>query len=327
MRIAIFGLGAVGGYIAARLAASGHDVSAVARGTTLSAIREHGLTLKIAGDTQHARIRVSDRPSDLGAQDLVISTAKATAPSVLAEGLVPLLGPDTGVVFAQNGIPWWYGIGLSASRLKAPDLSHLDPAGALQRVVAPGRIMGGVIQSSNEMIEPGVVKNETPSNNALLVGEADDRRTARVEVVRSVLVGAGIGSPEVPDIRQAIWRKLMTNMSASVLCLITGKRLPIVREDARIGALYLRAAGEGKAIATAHGIDVSSFDPAAVARGVPNHLPSIRQDYERGRAMEIDAIVLAPLLFARSAGLDTPSLDAIAAIATRMAIEKGLYQG
>lgn len=326
MRIAIFGLGAVGGFLAARLASAGHDVSAVARGTTLTALRSGDLTLRIAGETVSARVTASDRPADLGPQDLVISTAKATAPAVLAKGLVPLLGRDTAVVFAQNGIPWWYDIGLSPSRPRPPDLGHLDPGGALRRAIAPERIIGAVIQSSNEMVEPGVVQNESPKNNALLVGEADDRQTPRIAMLREMLEAARIGSPAVPDIRLAMWRKLMVNASASVLSLITGRRLPIVKEDPYIGDLFERAARDVIAAAGAHGIDLSGFDPVAFRQGPQNHMPSIRQDYDRGRSMEIDAIVMAPGLFARAAGVETPSLDAIAAIARRMAIERGLYQ-
>jgi len=327
MRIAVFGLGAVGGYIAARLAAAGHQVAAVARGSTLEAIREHGLRLKVGGETLHVRLTASDRSSDLGPQDLVISTAKATAPTTLAEGLAPLIGRDTAVVFAQNGIPWWYAVGLPASLPRPPDLSHLDPDGALRRVVATDKIIGAVIQSSNEMVEPGLVVNATPARNAVLIGEANDRKTDRIVQLRNLLAEANIAAPEVSDIRQAIWRKLMINMSASVLCLITGQRLPIVRDDERIGELFGRVAREGIAIATAHGMDVSVFDPESLRRAPQDHMPSIRQDYDRRRPMEIDTIVRAPQLFARAAGLETPSLDAIAAIATRMAIDRGLYRG
>lgn len=326
MRIAVFGLGAVGGFMAARLAAAGHDVAGVMRGPALAAIREKGLTLRMGEKQETVRIRASDDPATLGLHELVISTAKATAPAALAAGLTPLLGPETPVVFAQNGIPWWYAIGLPTSRPKPPDLSHLDPGGALHAAIAPQRIIGAVVMSSNEMVEPGVVQNETPTGNSLLIGEADDRQSPRIESLRAALIAAGIGSPVVPDIRTAIWRKLMINMSASVLCLITGRRLPIMRDDPRIAELFLRVAAEGKAIATAHGADVSAFDPATWRKSPQNHMPSIRQDYDRGRPMEIDAIVRAPQLFARAAGLDTPSLDAIAAIATRMAIDKGLYR-
>lgn len=327
MRIAVFGLGAVGGFIAARLAAAGHDVSGVMRGAALAAVQERGLTLHQGDRTETVRIRAADRPQALGPQELVISTAKATAPTALAEGLSPLLGRDTPVIFAQNGIPWWYATGLAASRPRPPDLGYLDPDGALGRAIAPERIVGAVIQSSNEMTEPGVVHNESPTSNALLIGEPDNRQGRRIEELRSTLIGAGIGSPVVPDIRQAIWRKLLVNATASVLCLITGRRLPIMREDAAIGALFVRAATEAKAVAIAHGIDVSAFNPASTMANLTNHMPSIRQDYDRSRAMEIDAIVRAPLLFARAAGIETPSLDAIAAIATRMAIDRDLYRG
>lgn len=326
MRIAVFGLGAVGGFMAARLASAGHEVSAVARGKALLALREHGLTLRVGDETERVRIKVSDNASDLGAQDVVLSTAKATAPSVLAKGLAPLLGNDTTVIFAQNGIPWWYNIGLSSSRPRPPDLTHLDPEGALHATIAPERIIGAVIQSSNEMVEPGIVQNASPASNALMIGEIDDRQSSRITTLREMLEAARIGSPVVPDIRLALWRKLMVNASASVLCLITGSRLPIVKDDVYIGDLFERVARDVIAAAKAHGIDLSGFDPAQFRKGPQNHMPSIRQDYDRGRSMEIDAIVMAPGLFARAAGIDTPSLDAVASIARRMAIERGLYK-
>src|SRR6478735_9480359 len=152
MRICVFGAGAIGGNFAARLAAAGNDVSVVARGQHLEAIRANGLTL-IAGDRKIvARVQASDRPADLGPQDVVISTLKATGLGALAAGVGPLLGADTAVVFAQNGIPWWYGHGLADSRPPAPDLSRLDPDGALARAVGLERTLGGAITSPNHVV-------------------------------------------------------------------------------------------------------------------------------------------------------------------------------
>ena len=325
MRIGIFGLGAVGGYLGARLAAAGHSVSVVARGPTLAALRTQGLVLKSAGATIGGAVTASDNPLDLGSQDVVFSTAKATDPEGLARGLAPLLGPETPVVFAQNGIPWWYGHGLARGRPKPPDLAHLDPSGAL-KAIGIERAIGAIIMYGSEMQEPGIAIDTNPKSNVLLIGEPGDQATSRIRALRAALNGAGVGSPDVPDIRQAIWRKLMINMSASIIALMTGNKLSSISKDARLAALYVRMAREAASIAVAHGIDMTGFDPASWLPNAPNHTPSIRVDFERGRAMELDPIVLTPLDFARVAKIDTPSLDAVAALAVRHALDKGLLR-
>lgn len=324
MRIAIYGLGAVGGTMAAKLAAAGHDVSAVARGATLEAIKRDGIVLESAKGTIRQKIRASDRPGDLGPQDLVITTVKATNPAALAETLPPLLGPETPVVIAQNGIPWWYAMGLAPSRPAPPDLAYLDPGGKLKRELG-ARTIGGIIQFASEMREPGIARDTNPKLDGVLLGEPSDARTPRVVRLRAVLNEAGMTSPEVPDIRQAIWRKLMINMTASMLATATGRTLAVVPADPRLSALYLRAAREAVAIATAHGIDLSTFKPEAWLSTASEHTPSILVDLQRGRPMEIEAMLAIPLAFARTAGVDTPTLDAIAGLLVRQAIDKGLY--
>src|SRR5260370_26093204 len=191
MRICVFGAGAMGGNFAARLAEAGNEVAVVARGAHLEAIRAKGLTL-LAGDRKIvAKVRASDRPADLGPQDAVISTLKATGLAALAESVAPLLGADTPVVFAQNGIPWWYGHGLAQSRPPAPDLSRLDPGGAPAKAIGLHRTLGGVITSPHHVVEPGVGHNEPPDRNGLWVAEIDDRPSPRVAAFRKTLVGAG----------------------------------------------------------------------------------------------------------------------------------------
>lgn len=326
MRICVFGAGAIGGNFAARLADAGNEVSVVARGAHLEAIKARGLTL-IAGDkTIVAKVKASDRPAELGRQDAVISTLKANGLAALAEGVGPLLGPDTPVVFAQNGIPWWYGRGLDKSRPPAPDLSRLDPGGALASAVGYERAMGGAITSPNHVVEPGVIHNEMPERNTLWVGEIDDRQTPRVEALRKALIGAGIGSPPTKDIRYDIWHKLMANLTGSTVCLILSQPNHI-QKTPMINALCRRAHAEALAVAAAHGV---KLDDSPDVRYGPkrvyfNHRPSILQDYDLGRPMEIEAIVRAPLAFARSAGVPTPTLDAIEAFTASMAESKGLY--
>jgi len=324
MRICIFGAGAVGSHLAVRLALAGHDVSCVMRGAHLAAAKAKGLTLRVGDAGFPARVKASDDPAALGPQDLVISTLKANSLGSLVTGLPPLLRDDTAVVFAQNGIPWWYDIGLAPDHPPPPDLGFLDPGGRLRSVVARERIIGGVIFSSNEIIAPGIVVNASPERNMLLVGECDDRPTERIERLRAVLKEASIDSPPTKRIREAIWSKLLTNMSMSVLCLLTGQTARAVRDDPALRDVVPRLLDEANAVAQSCYPDVKRLTRTGPA---PDHKPSILQDYELGRAMEIDALVKAPAAFARAAGLDTPMLDLMAALAICQARDKGLYEG
>jgi 2-dehydropantoate 2-reductase len=320
MRICIFGAGAVGSHFAVRLAMAGHDVSCVMRGTHLAAVKANGLTLRVKGEEFTARVKASDDPAELGPQDFVISTLKANGLSSLVTGLPPLLRDDTGVVFAQNGIPWWYDIGLPADQPPPPDLAFLDPGGRLRAVVSKERIVGGVIFSSNEIVEPGLVVNDSPERNMLLVGECDDRPSMRIERLRTALNEAGVQSPPVPRIREILWTKLTSNMSVSVLCLLTGKTARASADDPALRDVVPRMMDEAQAVGRCCYPEVTRR-----AGKAPDHKPSLLQDYERGRPMEIDALVKAPAAFARAAGLSTPMLDMLAGLAIRRAQDKGLY--
>jgi 2-dehydropantoate 2-reductase len=322
MRICIFGAGAVGGHFAVRLALAGHEVSCVMRGPHLEAVKAKGLSLRVGDVKFTADIKASDDPGELGAQDIVISTLKATGVGALATGLAPLLRDDTAVVLAQNGIPWWYDIGLSADHPPPPNLGFLDPGGRLRAAIPKARIIGGVIFSSNEVIAPGVVANLSPDRNMLLVGECDDRRSERIEQLRAALIGAAIDSPPVARIRETIWSKLLTNMSMSVLCLLTGQTARAVRDDLDLRDVIPRLLDEANSIAQSCIPEVKRVTRSGPA---PDHKPSILQDYELGRPMEIDALVRAPAAFARTAGLDTPMLDLMAALAIQKARDKELY--
>jgi 2-dehydropantoate 2-reductase len=294
------------------------------RGPHLAATKANGLTLRVGDAALSARVKASDDPAALGPQDLVISTLKANALASLVTGLPPLLGDATSVVFAQNGIPWWYDIGLPADHPPAPELSFLDPGGRLRALVAPARIVGGVIFSANEIEAPGIAVNKSPERNMLLVGECDDRQTERIEQVRAVLESASIQSPPTLRIRETIWSKLLTNMSMSVLCLLTGQTARGVRDDPDLREVVPRLLDEANAVGQSCCPGVKRVTRSGPA---PDHKPSILQDYELGRGMEIDALVRAPAAFARAAGLDTPMLDLMAALAIRQARDEGLYQG
>lgn len=327
MKICVYGAGAIGGHIAAKLGAAGHDVSVVCRGAHLEAIREKGLTLQVAGCKIHARVRASDRAVDLGPQDFVIVTVKATALPDFAEDAAALLGPDTAVVFVQNGIPWWYATGLGASRPAPPDLSRLDPGGCIARHIAPERVIGAVIYTSNEVVAPGVIENDSFTANTLIVGEPDDTQGARINALRAALIAADIGSPDTADIRATLWRRLLINISGSTVCSIIEQPIGPSLTDPAIAALFLRLTREGTAIAAAHGVVVAcgTVPLGPPTKFPPQHTPSMFQDYERRRPMEIEAILKTPLAFAHAAGVDAPAIEAIVALAAHRAAKHGLY--
>jgi 2-dehydropantoate 2-reductase len=323
MRICVFGAGATGGHLVVKLALAGHDVSVVARGPHLAAMREKGVTLISGAACLTARVAASDDPARHGRQDLIVVTTKATGLAQVAEGVAPLIGPDTVAIYPQNGIPWWYPLGQAADRI--PDLPLFRLAPALLRHMPADRVLGGSIYSANEVVEPGVIRNASADENRLVFAEvaAPPGLAARC---RAVFEDAGIASPAPGDARRAIWRKLLGNMSGSALALVTGTRSVTVRQDPALLPIYIRLIEEGLAIAAAHGHNLrTEIDPRNARLPPPGHKPSLLQDYEAGRPMEIGEILLAPLAFARSADVRTPTLDAVAAIATRLSADRGLF--
>ena len=320
MKICVFGAGAVGGHIAARLAAKGHDVSVVARGAHLAAIEKNGLKLHHGDEVIQGKVKTRD----LGKQDFVIVALKANLLDTFADAAAPLLGPDTAVVFAQNGIPWWYG-----SHAKAPDLSMLDPGKKLARTIDLKRVIGAVVYSANEVVEPGVIMNHVPNNNMLVVGEADDRESDRIRTLRKILEESGMSSPPAPDIRAVIWSKLIQNLATAPLCTLTGATVAQVRADSGLSSLSKRISEEGRAIAQAYGINLALVPQrpgGGQSSGTPHHKPSMLQDYERGRPMEIASLLLMPLVFARAANVPAATLEAIVSLVAYRAAEKGLFR-
>lgn len=328
-RICVFGAGAIGGHLAARLAAAGHDVSVVARGAQLEAIRREGLVLRQQGRPDVAgRVRAAERASDLGPQDAVFVTVKATALSSFAPHAAALTGPDTVFAFVQNGIPWWYAQGLPAGRPTPPDLSRLDPGGALARAVEARRVIGGVVYSSNEVVAPGVIEGYNPGAEHLVLGEPGDAEGEATLALRECVARAGLPSPATRDIRAAVWEKLLNNMGAC-LCVPLGEPLRVFAEDADLQALRDAIREEGLAIAAAHGVDVGAAPRRPGGRQAPpptDFKPSMLQDLERGRPMEVDAQLRLPLAFARAAGVPAPHLRTLAAFVARLAAVRGLFR-
>lgn len=312
MRIAVFGAGAVGSHLAARLAHAGHTISVVMRGEHLAAVATNGLLLQSGDERIAARVTATDDAADLGAQDLVLVTLKAQAQPAAAEAIAGLMGPDTLVIFAQNGIPWWF-----AGELGAADLRFLDPDGRLSRHIGRARVLGGVVTSANTLMRPGVVVSDPPRPPQLVIGACESKVETRLADVRRALNAAGIGSPDIADIRSEIWRKLALNLSASSLALLTGRRSSVVREDAAVGEVARAILAEIAAVAGAAGYDLSDMtaDTDAILSRAPPRFPSLLQDRLAGKPIEFDSLFRAPQAIARAMGVATPTFDVIAALA------------
>lgn len=327
MKICVFGAGAVGGHFATQLAASGHEVSVIARGAHLEAIRRNGLTLLKGERRIVGKVKAALDPREIGPVDFVLVTLKATGLPEFADRAAPLLGKDTAVVFAQNGIPWWYAQGIAAARSRTPDLGALDPGGKLARAIAPERVIGSVVYSANEVVAPGVVQSNAPERNVLVLGEPDDRPSERLRALAAAFEKSEIQAPIETDIRRSVWAKLVINLWSSSIGVVTEGNVRENLADPAIAALRPRMQGEGRAIAAAHGVSTEGAPlPPPPPSGGPQHKTSMLQDYEQGRPMEVDAILMAPLWFARAANVPVPTLEAVIALAAHKARKKGLWK-
>ncbi|USQ71978.1 2-dehydropantoate 2-reductase [Roseomonas mucosa] len=325
MKVCVFGAGAIGGHLAMRLAKGGAEVSVVARGTQLAAIRARGLTVRAYDGEHHPRLAASEDPAEFGPQDVVVVTTKSPALPQVARAIRPLLGPETAVVFALNGIPWWYLDG-AGGVLKGQHMPELDPGGVLHGAIGIGRTIGGVVYSSCTVVEPGVISVEGKGSR-LILGEPDGRVTPRIEALAGLLQAGGLTEvPVTTEIRKEVWAKLMGNISYGPLCILTRRNLRETYADPAVAAAAERMIREAQTIAAALGITLDT-DPVQQLAGVGRsaHKPSILQDLELGRQMEVESILLAPLRIARMAGVATPTLDLVVALARSVAEGAGLY--
>jgi 2-dehydropantoate 2-reductase len=330
MRIVVFGAGGVGGHLAARLGANGPaagiEVAAVARDGQLAAMAANGVTLWIGEQRIHARVRVTDRPQELGPQDVVIVTLKSSVLPAAAAPLASLAGPDTVFVFAMNGIPWWYLYRLADNGVPRPDLSRLDPGGVLARTLGLERVIGCMINSANEVVEPGVIRNSPGTKNRFTLGEPDGTLSRRLRDIAAAFEAAGIPAPLTADIRAEIWDKLLRNLSTSPICALTGEPIGVLAHHPELFALSKNLMREGLAVCRAHGVGLD-LDPERVYGLPPNttHKSSMLQDFERRRPPEIDGILIAVQEFARAAGVPTPHVDAVTALVVEKGRRLGLY--
>jgi 2-dehydropantoate 2-reductase len=323
MKLCVFGAGAIGGHLAARLAhvhGTAHEVSMVARGEHLAAVRRDGLHLdSIAGDV-HARPGVAtDDPATLPPQDVVFVTLKAVAQPGAAEAVARLLGDEGVAVYVGNGIPWWWNAGRPGADGPLP---LLDPQGALWSRVGPARTIGVVVYSGNEVIRPGVVRHR--GNNRWLLGEPRAAQPERLARVAALMREAGLVVEVSADIRREVWLKLLRNVPLNALCALTRLATDELAAEPGLAETAARAVDEAVAVAAAQGMDLSAEAPAARAAFAPGGAlrapgfkgvrPSMLQDVEGGRPTEVDAILGQVAAFGREAGVATPTIDVLLAL-------------
>jgi 2-dehydropantoate 2-reductase len=326
MRICVFGAGSVGGYLAAYLARGGAEVSVVARGAHLAAIRANGLTVETPDETLTVRVAASDKPAELGQQDFVLVTVKAPALPDVAATIAPLLSSQTAVAFVMNGIPWWY-FHAHGGPLNGRQMHRLDPDGALWRTVGPERAIGAVFWPACSVPSPGVVRLLTGAGGGTVFGEPSNTLTPRLQALADAFRAAGLPVTLTQDIRTLIWRKLAFNLSAGPMCVLT--ETPVL--DTHTEPALIECSGamltEAVAVAAAMGITLN-MDISAIAETNKRlaHRPSILQDLTSGRPMEIEALYGVPLELARLTGVPTPMLDVLVALIKVKARARGLYR-
>lgn len=320
MNICVFGAGAIGGYLAARLLRfTSHQVSVVARGVHLQAIRARGLRLITASEdfTVHPHA-ATERAQDLPAQDLVLVTLKAHAQASAARDIAPLLSEGGSAVFINNGIPWWWNHGLPGGEGQGDSLPLLDPEGDLWRWVQPQRVVGCVAYSANAVTEPGVVRHT--ANNRWVLGEPDGSETPRLAQTVELMRQAGLHAEASGQIRHTVWSKLLRNAAMNSLCALTRVSVDQLATVPGMMDLYHAWVDEIAAIAAAYGYELGPEVEAA--KQVPllgaaidgtsgaRIKPSMLQDIEAGRTIEVEAIVGQVQRLARARGVVTPALDA-----------------
>jgi 2-dehydropantoate 2-reductase len=315
VRICVVGAGAVGGVIGVRLAAAGLPVSVLARGATLAAIRSEGWRLREVHDQRTAHVTASDDPARLGPQDLVFLTVKAHSLPDLAPTLVPLLGPDTVVVAALNGVPWWF--------LHPRRLHSVDPTGSIAASIPVSSLLGCVVHLSASVAAPGVV--QLKAENELILGAAPAGPGAGPAA--DVLRGAGFSVWESADVKADIWYKLWGNMTVNPISALTGATADKILDDDLVNGFAHAVMREAAEIGARIGCPVaqSPTDRNAVTRKLGAFKTSMLQDAEAGRPIELDAMLTVVREIAATVDVATPSLDALLGLTRLAARERGLY--
>jgi 2-dehydropantoate 2-reductase len=325
-RICIYGLGAIGGLFAARLAASGCSVSAIARGATLDAVRAQGLRLLEGGVERCGAVQVTDDPRDLGHQDLVILSVKTTALPEVAARIAPLLCPATTVLSAMNGIPWWFLQGLTQvpSGLR---LDTVDPGGVLSAAIAPACVLGCVTHLSASVAAPGQVRHV--AGNRLIIGEpAGGAGSPRAKAVSALLSTAGFEVEPAASIQQEIWFKLWGNMTMNPVSFLTAATGDCILDDDLVRGFMSRCMTEASRLGTQLGLPIDADPEArhAVTRKLGAFKTSMLQDLQAGKPVELDALIGVVIELARQLTVPTPHLESLFGLARLKAAQLGLYR-
>ena len=324
MKICIFGAGAIGGYMGAKLAEAGADVSLVARGPHLAAIKDKGLSLIEEGETKTFAVTASEDPAELGVQDYVIVTLKAHSVPAVVGKMAPLIGPDTTIVSGVNGVPWWYFHKIGGA-LEGTRLASVDPGDAQWTGFGPDRVLGCVVYPAAEVIAPGVVQHI--EGNRFSLGEPDGSKSDRAQRLSEALGRAGLKAPVRPRLRDEIWVKLWGNLSFNPISALTHATLDVLCTDPGTRGVARAMMLEAQAVAEKLGvkfpIDVDRRIDGGAAVGA--HRTSMLQDLDAGRPMEIDALLGSVQELGRVTATATPTIDTVLALVQLRGRVAGLY--
>ncbi|TDB83447.1 2-dehydropantoate 2-reductase [Actinomadura sp. KC216] len=323
MRVCVFGLGAVGGLLAARLGRAGADVVAVARGETSKAVRKRGglVLLDEAGRSEPIPVEVVEDPAELGPQDVVVIAVKTTALPRAAGAIARLLGEWSVIVPVMNGVPWWFFYGLDQDIR----LESIDPGGAVSGMLPPRQVVGSVLHLSASCPEPGVVRHT--AGERVILGEPRGGGYERVESIAGPLRRAGFEVEVAERIQRSVWFKLWGNMTLNPLSMLTGATMDRILDDPLARAFATACMREAAEVGARIGLPIYTDpeDRHAISRGLGAVRTSMLQDADAGRPVELDALVTAVTELAREVGVPTPSIDALLGLARLNAQVRGLY--
>jgi len=310
MKICIYGAGAIGAYLGARLIEAGCEVTLIARGPHLQAMRENGLTLQTGDEQQTLQVNCTDDPAEVGPQDYVVVTLKAHSVAPIVEQILPLLGPDTPIVTAQNGVLWWYFHGLPGP-WENHQLDTADTDGLIWKTLGPERAIGCVVYPSCEIVEPGVVRHL--DGDRFMLGEPDGSKSERVVALADAFSSAGLKAPVRKKIRDDIWFKLLGNATFNPVSVLTGGTLEQMCRDPGVRAIIRGMMHEAQQVADRLGVKFVMDIEKRIngAENVGAHKTSMLQDFDQGRPLEIDALVASVSELGRLVDVPTPTLDAV----------------
>lgn len=323
-KIAIYGAGAIGGWMGAKLAAVGCNVSVVARGAALDALRAHGLRLREGDAETTCPVQASDDPAALGVHDLVVVSVKAPGMADVARRIGPLIGPRTIVLTAMNGVPWWFLQGFGGP-VAGRTLESVDPGGAIAQAIPAAQVIGCVVHASCSVDAPGVIRHR--AGNGLIVGEPAGGETARVKALTDLLMQAGFNVTLSPQIQRDVWYKLWGNMTVNPVCAMTGATSDRALDDELVRGFISAVMLEAKAIGARIGIPIAEQpeDRHQVTRKLGAMRPSMLQDVEAGKPVEIDALVSAVRELGQLTQVPMPFTDALLGLSRLHARVRGLY--